>query len=384
MRLSLSSIALLVAVSLANAQTSAQLGRIKAGSVSVHTGPGEQMPASGKLEQGSIVVVSHNEGNDWYAIQPPPGSLSWVNHLYVELKKPVGQLQFPTDAVVNTEGEIKIAAGMMGELKPLNVQRTKIPEGTILRIVGPKVQVKSDAAETYWYPIAPPRGDFRYIPKTSVELIGGEKAGFVVHASKPGEGSAAVQPQLDNGTGLVAIPGPERRPSPYTQTPDNSSTSSSVSEPTHALWVRARQAELDGNYDLAERIYKQLAEEQTMPNGDTRLVNLCYVRIQQIREWRTKKSLPEIAPEAKTPAVDAKPTAFFSEGILRATSVKISGKNGYALTSQRGEVWIYVVADGIELDRYIGRWVELRGNVSYPSNLSGVGLLSASKIESVK
>jgi hypothetical protein len=376
--------ALLVILSVADvqAQTSPQLGRIRVGTVTVRTGPGEAMPACGSLEQGSIVIVDHPEGAEWYAIQPPPGSLSWINHLYLELRNPTpgAPLRFPLDGVVNTEGEIKIAAGMMGEAKPLNVQRTKLPQGSIVRVVGPKVRVQSEDSESYWYPITPPRGDFRYLSKVAVELIGAERGGFVVQSEKVG-GNEAGTALPAPGTGLLALPNPERT-LPAAQIAER------TTEPNHPLWTRATQAERDGNWELAEQLYKQLADEQTRPNGDTKLVNLCYLRIQQIREAKKKQfpinnALANRNTDAPTPTggVAAK---VFSEGVLRATSVKIGGQKGYALTSQRGEVWVYVVAEGIELDRYIGRWVELRGAVTYPSNLSGIGLLAATQIESVK
>jgi hypothetical protein len=364
------------------AQTSPQLGRIKVGSVTVRSGPGEQMPACGTLEQGAIVIVDHPEGADWIAIQPPPGSLSWINHLYVELRRPAevpqGAVRFPCDAVIVTEGDVKIAAGVMGESKPLNVQRTKLPEGSIVRIVGPKVRVQTDESETTWYPITPPRGDFRFLPRAAVEIVGGERNGFVVQGTKPGEGSNAKIPS-ERGvpSGLVAIPGAEAP-----RTVVVSGSSSTTGEPTHPTWQLARQAERDGNYELAERYYKQLADENTKPDGDTRLVNLCYVQIQQNREWRKKKGIAE--PEVQPKAQINPRSSMIGEGVLRATTVKISGQPGYALTTRQGEVKLYVITDGIELERYIGRVVELSGTVAYPSNLGGLGLLTASKVEAVK
>jgi len=367
-------------------QTSPQLGRVKAGSVIVRSGPGEQMPACGTLEQGASIIIDHAEGADWVAIQPPPGSLSWVNHLYVELRKPAdapaGPPKFPCDAVIVSEGDVKIAAGVMGDAKPLNVQRTKLAEGTIVRIVGPKVRVQNDESETTWYPIQPPRGDFRYLPKSVVESLGGEKTGFVVQAGRPGVGSNVKQPDTP---GLVSITNPDL---PKSTTVVAGST---TAEPSNALWQRGRQAERDGNYELAEKLYKQLADEQTRPDGDTKLVNLCYVRIQQIREWRQKKGVFEARSESRpldAKPIETKPEAgkglMYGQGILRATQVQIAGRKGYALTSQKGEVWMYVTADGIELDRYIGKWVELAGSVTYPSNLTGTGLMSASQVETVK
>ena len=54
------------------AQPVQSLARVKVGSASLYSGPGEAMPKCGSVEQGYVVVVDHTEGNDWLAIQPPP------------------------------------------------------------------------------------------------------------------------------------------------------------------------------------------------------------------------------------------------------------------------------------------------------------------------
>jgi lipocalin len=60
------------------------------------------------------------------------------------------------------------------------------------------------------------------------------------------------------------------------------------------------------------------------------------------------------------------------------------GKKVYALTSSKGEVRLYLIADGIELDRYIGKWLEIAGTVTYPKEFAGDGLLTGTRIDTVK
>ena len=75
----------------ASGQTQSTVAVVKVGSVSVRCGPSEQMAVCGTLEQGAEVIAHHAEGSDWYAIQPPAGSLSWISQINVELKRKPGE-----------------------------------------------------------------------------------------------------------------------------------------------------------------------------------------------------------------------------------------------------------------------------------------------------
>ena len=362
----------------ASGQTQSTLAVVKVGSVSVRCGPSEQMAVCGTLEQGAEVIAHHAEGSDWYAIQPPAGSLSWISQLNVELKRKPGEAAdtFPVDAVVHAldSGEVNIAAGMMGERKPLNVQRTKLPTGTLVRIVGPKAKRDADDSQTGWYPILPPRDDFRYVPRSALELAGrSEKANYVV------KGVTEVKPSAPEGSPAAALPSPTHPRSTAEVTGD---------WPNSQLWRDAERARADGQYARAEELYLQLATASNKA-GDVKLANLCYERVHTVREQgRTKSTSGSLRPEEpKTPPivnVKSEGKSLIGDGILRTVRFEYQGRKVYALTGSKGEVRLYLIADGIELDRYVGKWLEIAGTVAYPKEFGGDGLLTGTRIETVK
>ncbi len=374
--------ALLFAVGAAGAQTQSTVAVVKVGSVSVRCGPSEQMAVCGTLEQGAEVIAHHPEGNDWYAIQPPAGSLSWISQLHVELKRKDGEKPdtYPVDAVVHAfdDGEVNLTAGRMGERKPLNVQRTKIPSGTIVRIVGPKAKRETDDGETGWYPILPPRDDFRYVPRAALELAGrGEKIGFSVKGENTSKPSAAEPPPA------AVLPDPP---------PARTAPEAAGDWPSSQLWRDAERARTDGNFAKAEELYLQLATASNKA-GDVRLANLCYERVHTVREQGRTKTSGSLRPTddpKPLPVVSAKPEpadrgkGVIGDGILRTVRFEYAGKKVYALTGSKGEVRLYLIADGIELDRYIGKWLEIGGTVAYPKEFGGDGLLTGTRIETVK
>ena len=102
-RPTLASALVILAAAPAFAQPVQSLARVKAGSASLYSGPGEAMPKCGSVEQGYGLVVDHAEGNDWLAVQPPVGSLSWISHLHVELQAPTDgrPVTFPANRIAH-------------------------------------------------------------------------------------------------------------------------------------------------------------------------------------------------------------------------------------------------------------------------------------------
>ena len=76
--------------------------------------------------------------------------------------------------------------------------------------------------------------------------------------------------------------------------------------------------------------------------------------------------------------------SLIGDGILRTVRFEYQGRKVYALTGSKGEVRLYLIADGIELDRYVGKWLEIAGTVAYPKEFGGDGLLTGTRIETVK
>ncbi len=304
----------------------------------VRSGPGDKMPDTGTLPAGTTVIVHHEDG-EWVAVQPPRGALAWVLAPLVDGVSPARP--WPQNGVVATlHGEAaKLAAGRTGYGLPLAAQRTSVPDGTVLTVVGPKVKGEDGAA---WYPVVPPEDDFRYLLRASVRVEGGRRTGgYVVRSpTLPGdERPAAVPASVGRGA-----------------------------EPTSGLWAEAERAERAGENQKAESLYLRLAGEMNRAGGDPDVANRCYARVHALREkQRVSRS---------TPADD-----WTGAGSLRVSGLNYTGRPTYALVGPRGEVKCYVLAGpGLELDTRVGEKVELFGRTSYPGDLRGTALVTATRV----
>jgi hypothetical protein len=116
-------------------------------------GPGAGMPEAAVLRRGTRLRIVREEG-DYYAVQPPAGSIAWIRHVYLTFvpEKPGGPTQFPTAAVVDSNNQARLRIGRVGEPRPLNVERTAVPDGTLLTVIGQKVEIEGGK----WYPVIAP------------------------------------------------------------------------------------------------------------------------------------------------------------------------------------------------------------------------------------
>lgn len=368
-------------------QSSRSLATVMAPEVVVRASPKVDGADTGMLFRDTTIIVDHLEGDDWVAIQPPQGSLSWVNHLFVEVDK---NKPFPQNAVVSHSGTIKLAAGKIGINRPLETRKATIPDGSIVRILG--AGVKSEDDQSIWYPIQPPADDFRYLPRTSIQLAGPAKEGFIVKSPTPAE--AAVPYVSTASASLPATPRTNGKPAGW---------------PNHPLWVQAEQASQNNDYDKAERFYFQLAKEMNAANGDTDLANLCYSRIHTLRErrrqpigketgaaWNASKDLvatPKADPPRESTPRREEPTApapsakseWTGTGFLRIAAFKVNGKAVYALDDERGKTKFYATSSpSVDLEKYLRKTVDLFGTVTYPADLRNIGLISVTRADTVK
>lgn len=356
----------------ASAQTGPQVGVVSAPDVIARAAARADAPETLTLYRGTAVSVHHAEGDDWLAIQPPKGSVSWVNHKFIRPVKP-GETQYPQSWVVASDAAVKLAAGRAGVNKPLEVRFAQIPDGTILTVTGPKVDNPDDGSK--WYPIVPPEDDFRYVPKAAVQIQGAAPTGFIVKSPTAPAAGAKVD----------AMVPPVAKPSAS----------------TNPTWQRAEQADRDNDYDTAERLYFQVAREMNAPGGDADLANLCYSRVHALRERkrggstpapdRTPKAEPVSRPkeERREPREEKKEpeearAQWTGSGVLRA-AFKSNGRQVYALEDDRGKLRYYAIGTmGVELDRYTRQTVDVFGKVTHPADLRGVGLVWAEKVDAGK
>jgi hypothetical protein len=331
-------LALLLAVAPA-AVAQQTLATVGPDAATLRSGPGDKMPDTGVLPAGTTVIVHHEYG-DWVAIQPPRGALAWVLAPLVDGVSPARP--WPQNGVVSTlDGHsVKLAAGRTGYGLPLLTQRTSVPDGTVLTVVGPKVKAEDGAA---WYPVVPPEDDFRYLPRASVQAATGRRAGGYVVRS----------PNLPGDDRPTAVP---------------ASVGRAADPPASGLWAEAERAERAGEYARAESLYLRLAGEANRA-GDLDTPPRCYARVHALREKQR-------GSRTAAPAED-----WAGPGSLRASGLNYTGRQTYALVGARGEVKCYVLAGpGLELESRVGERVELFGRTTYPGDLRGTPLLTATRV----
>ncbi len=371
---------LLAAAGTGFAQPAAYVAEVTAESVALRSGPGDQMPETGTVFRGGRVVVDHEEGDRWVAIQPPRGQVSWIRHLNVGPADGHPADAIPRNMVVHAEPDCEIAYGKPGLGKPLDVRRTRIPEATVVQVIGKKVE----AGGSQWYPIEPPDGDFRYLPKSAIRPVRGTpQQTFVVKSPKP---DPEPLPKVGGDTFPAAIGSPTGSGS--------AAGTRSADWPSHPTWLQAEQAERIGDYVRAEQLYLKLASEMNRAGGDSELANLCYTRVHSVREKARRgggSSSGSGTPVSRDlpGRPDAPPIAasdrWAGPGNLRLAGFKIDGKPTYALVGAGGKVAVYAIAGpDVDLERYRGYEVELYGTLTYPGDTRGAGVMTATQVRGVK
>jgi len=365
------------------------LAVVTAAQVTVRAGPSDQFPDTGTLQAGMQVWVDHEESNGWLAVQDPPHTLrtiSWVPMQFINFDK---SRPIPQNVVVDEAGA-PLRPGKIGLAEPLPVQRTRVPGGTILLVIGPPVQRDGRT----WYPVASPPGDFRYLPKHAVEAQGGTAWGFQVREPTP------VPPSASS---------PAHTLTSATTTSTASSATGSVptraSSVQHPLWQQAEAAEQAGRYEEAERLFFDLARLMNEQGTNHDIANLCYTRIHALREKRRQASAssttpaPENLPSASggsmgaishpwpkeaSPPTGSSPSPgtlppsettarWYGPGRLVRSAIALDGRKTYALEAHPGVPIVYVVAGAAgDLERYLNTSVQVYGpaqsrrGLSYP------------------
>jgi len=408
--------------SVAFGQSGPYLATVIDSGAKLRAGASEQFPDTATLRQGDRLLVDHEEPNGWLAVQDAPGklySLSWVSIQFVNFDstKPLPQN-------VTVEDDTTLAPGQIGIAQPLTYfRKTKIPAGSILTVIGPKITFEAKS----WYPVVPPSGDYRYIAKQLVQMDKpANVSGYTVRESPATQlpntfPPTAITPVGSNippqpfATTPNIIGGPPALPTVGTPVASGSSTvpTSIGSSPTPAkpvvqnpLWAQAEAAEQDGRLDDAEKLYFQLARLMNEPGGDHDIANMCYTRIHSLREKKrtspsgTPTSTPRTTIVNPTQSVNANLTptvglasppvggnlkpGVIASGKLTRTVLDIDGRKTFALEDSMGIRVAYVVAgQGVDLERYLNKRVDVYGSSTTRKDVSKP-VVVASSAESVQ
>jgi hypothetical protein len=369
---------LALAPAAALAQSGPYLAVVSDEQVKLRAGPSDRFPDTGTLARGARVVVEREADNGWLEVAAPAGSVSWVHATFIsgyDERRPL-----PQNVVVTSEGEVTLAAGKADLAQPLEIRKAKIPDGTILTVIGTKVQHDGK----WWYPVAPPPGDVRYLPKSAVQPERPVNTSFVVRGNDsvvPAGSTGGASPPAVGPVAAIAGPGGAAvPPKPIV---------------SHPLWAQAEGLEREGKLDDAEKVYFQLARQMNEPGGDHDIANLCYTRIHALREKKrlaapsggsgantTGTLLPPVVKDDRVtarpasgtdrppapdrnpppPAADPNRPQWAGPGTLVRSALAIDGRRTYSLESSPGVTRVYVVpAKDVDLERYVNRRVDVYG-----------------------
>ena len=357
--------------------------------VKLRAGPSDRFEDTGSLRRGAAVIVERDEGNGWLAVTAPSDSVSWIAATFVEVLAP--ERPTPKHGIVHVEGEVTLAAGKAGLAQPLDVRREKVPQGTRVLIIGPVVNFGGKK----WYPIAPPAGDVRYLPKTAVQFEKSADANFTVRVNEP---TGTPLPTKINPLPPAVAPAASL-PNPGTVTPiGNKTPAVTAAKPAvnHPLWAQAEAAEREGRLGDADKLYFELARVMNGAGGDHDIANLCYTRIHTLREKKraanattgggsagvlqppsqpergVRPGAPQALPQGDNTGATDQPK-WTGPGTLRRSALTPdgTGKPAYALETAPGTVRAYVVAgSGVDLEMYLGKRVNVYGIANTRSGLS--------------
>jgi len=350
--------------------------------VQARSGPTTKFPPVLTMRRGDEIVIHHEE-DGWLAILPPTGSVSWVKHLFLSEFDAKANGRF--NAVI-LQNRVEPRYGTDLKSPPLEVQRIKLSQGTIVEVIGEKLVAENST----WYPIMPPENEYRYLPRNAV-------AGMSEMVQNPmpiAETNAMLTSQS------TQVNAPPQAPPPI----------------QHPFWTRAEEAERNGQLRDAEDAYLRMVAEIQRTGGSHDLVLLCYNRINRIRE-RKLPAVPasvQVIPTSNNPSTNKQPFTTASRqqqpppqavvvsrnvndgqtssssvaqlqnsgpGVLRACGFAIDGMAAYVLENNRDGTRLYVTAQqGVNLQPYLGNMVELYGPMVYRGDIRGGNYMRVARV----
>jgi hypothetical protein len=305
----------------------------------VMSGPGFSFPAVGQLRKGDSVIVLQEEAG-FVAIQPPPGSVSWIKQIHLAKVEP-GE-NGKANVLVAVEGA-EVMAGADSSGKITNRVTMRLPKGTIVETVGPVLRVDN----TSWYPITPPQGDVRWIAKNALRPAS-ITAIPPAPPYRPDTPAFTVSGSEGSRADVVARPAVASLPRPLTD---------------HRLWPEATSAEKGGDYSTARSLFARIYQDLWDQKAERDAIVICYNRYTRCDEMVKKGNTGRTDGAARPAAAGGK---WSDPGYLQELQkVYVDGQQVYSLQDDRGNVLNYVTGvSGINLRNYAGKRVQLYGAVT--------------------
>jgi hypothetical protein len=345
MRASLALTAFALALpALVAAEPQRRTATVEVDGVEVRAGHALAFPAVGQLRKGDSVIIVREEETGFYAIVPPQGAVSWIKQIHLAKVEPGegGKANVP----VAVEGA-EVMAGSEKEGKPTNRVTTRLPKGTIVEVAGPAVRIDNAS----WYPITPPEGDLRWVPKAAIRSTSLTALSPAPPYVRP-EGS----PFALGSTG--SAPGEGTKPAAKLP----------IALTEHGLWARAADAEKTGDYSTARSLYARVYQDLWDQKAERDAIVICYNRYTRCDE-AVKKGGEPARTETRTPGTPTSRTTpvgpkWTGGGYLEELQkVYVDGQQVFSFQDDRGNVIYYVTAvAGINLRTFNGKRVQLYGS----------------------
>lgn len=319
-----------------------------------------------ELRRGDLVEVVEELPNGWLAVVPPEGSFSWIQSRFVKQLSPQEETLWVV--VTHPEAPVSILMGTdIEETKP-TIIGARLSRGTLLRSIAPP-QDPGNEGQT-WLPVEPPPSEVRYVQKAAVQ-----RSSLPVAKRKD-----PVEAVLKNNN----PPPTERRTEAAPRRPEKTNDFRRVSATGNRtplstggnpLWLEARRAEEDGQYEKATRLYWELGRK--VIQTDHALAMQAYNRAQHLenRYGRPRDNPSPSREPARSPEAVRRNRAVSGYRTLGPGTLKLAGlflhrQRAYALESADGKFLTYVISEGrVNLRQYRNRKVEVIGEVRYRSDM---------------
>jgi hypothetical protein len=318
--------------------------------VEIRAGHAMGFPAVGQLRKGDSVIIVREEETGFFAIHPPEGSVSWIKQIHLGKVEPGdgGKANVP----VAVEGA-EVMAGSAKENKPTSRVTTRLPKGTIVETNGPAVRIDNAS----WYPITPPEGDLRWIPKSALSA-----ASLTALASpSPYERSESSPFTIAGSEGSKPVTKGKATDLPRVLT-------------DHRLWAQASQAEKQGDYSAARSLYARIYQDLWDQKAERDAIVICYNRYtrcdEQVKKGGATSSRREPRGET-TSRSNSTDGQWSNSGYLQEVQkVYVDGKQVFSFQDEGGSVLYYATApSGLNLRAYGVKRVQLYGTVSHRPEL---------------
>lgn len=335
-----------------------RVATIETDGVEIRAGHAMSFPAVGQLRKGDKVIIIREEETGFLAIHPPAGVTSWVRQIHLGKVEPneAGK----ANVVVLVEGAEVMTGNDKGD-GPSTRATTRIAKGTIVEVVGKPIRI--DGAS--WYPITPPEGDLRWVPKSAVRM----------------QEVVALTP-----------PAPYYPPEPPAFTPGNTETTRPAADTPggtkpvagglprvltdHKLWSQANNAERNSEFNVAKGLYARIYQDLWDQKAERDAIVIVYNRFSKCDELlkrgdanssRRVESRSSILTNNPTPVEQPRPTSGNKgTGTLEELQkVFVDGQQVFALKDDRGQVIYYATGtQGMNLRGYVGKKVQVFGEVT--------------------